>query len=126
MAACRCGAPLINDFCAISLSDCLTSWNKIEARIRAAAFSDFVIAFYNPRSINRNWLLQKAFEILLERWPENTPVVFGYQLGRSDEVMEVHMLGSFPFEQVDMLSIILIGNTASVFKEGYVVTPRGY
>ncbi len=126
IAAAKIGAPLMNDFCAISLSDCLISWEKIEARIRAAAISDFVIAFYNPRSLKRNWQLQKAFEILLQARPENTPVVFGHQLGRSQEMVKVHMLGSFPFEQVDMLSLVLVGNTTSIFKEEYVLTPRGY
>ncbi len=126
MAAAKIGAPLMHDFCAISLSDCLTPWEEIEKRIKAASISDFVIAFYNPRSKDRNWQLQKAFEILLENRSKNTPVVFAKQLVRSKEQVEVHMLGNFPIDKVDMLTILLIGNSKSYFTDGYVCTPRGY
>ena len=49
-AAARAGAPLGHDFCAISLSDNLKSWEAITRRLRAAAEGDFVIALYNPAS----------------------------------------------------------------------------
>ncbi len=126
MAAAKIGAPLMHDFCAISLSDCLTSWDEIEKRIQAASCSDFVIAFYNPRSRDRDWQLQKAFEILLENRPQNTPVVLARQLGRTEEQVEVHMLDSVTIDKVDMLTILLIGNSKSCFQDGYVFTPRGY
>ena len=41
-AACL-GAPLIHDFCLISLSDLLTPWELIEERLRSAAKGDFVV-----------------------------------------------------------------------------------
>tara|TARA_E500000331_G_scaffold12297_1_gene11165 strand:- start:509 stop:1837 length:1329 start_codon:yes stop_codon:yes gene_type:complete len=126
MAAARIGAPLMHDFCAISLSDCLTSWSKIEKRIKAASMSDFVIAFYNPRSNNRNWQLRKAFDVILETRNSSTPVVFARQLGRKEEKVQVHCLGDFPVDQVDMLTLILVGNSTSFYQDGYVVTPRGY
>ena len=126
MAAARIGAPLMHDFCAISLSDCLTSWAKIEKRIKAASMSDFVIAFYNPRSNNRNWQLKKAFDMILETRKSSTPVVFARQLGRKEEKVQVHRLGDFPVDQVDMLTLILVGNSTSFYQDGYVVTPRGY
>nr|WP_036919777.1 MULTISPECIES: precorrin-3B C(17)-methyltransferase [unclassified Prochlorococcus] len=126
MAAARIGAPLMNDFCAISLSDCLTSWAKILTRIQSASISDFVIAFYNPRSKDRDWQLKKALDVILESRAPSTPVVFARQLGRSDEKIEVHTLGNFPVDRVDMLSLILVGNTTSFFQDEYVVTPRGY
>ena len=44
------GAPLIHDFALISLSDLLTPWEKIEARLLAAAQADFVVCLYNPSS----------------------------------------------------------------------------
>ena len=37
------GAPLIHDFCLISLSDLLTPWEKIEKRLLAAAQADFAV-----------------------------------------------------------------------------------
>lgn len=126
MAAAKIGAPLMHDFCLISLSDCLTPWEHIEERIKAASLSDFVIAFYNPRSLERNWQLQKAIEILLQNRSKTTPIVLARQIGRDDEQVEVHMLGSIPVKKVDMLTLILVGNSSSFFKEGFVVTPRGY
>ncbi len=126
IAAAKIGAPLMNDFCAISLSNYLTPWEKIEDRIKAAAISDFVIAFYNPKSKDRNWQLKKAFEILLENRSTETPVVLGRQLGRKEEKMEIHTLGSLPIEKVDMLTLVLVGNSSSFMKDGFVVTPRGY
>ena len=68
-AAARAGAPLGHDFCAISLSDLLTPWETIEARIRAAAEGDFVIAFYNPVSERRRTQLAAAKTILLRASP---------------------------------------------------------
>ncbi|AAQ00715.1 Precorrin-3B methylase [Prochlorococcus marinus subsp. marinus str. CCMP1375] len=126
LAAARIGAPLMHDFCAISLSDCLTPWEQIEERVRAASISDFVIAFYNPKSKSRNWQLQKAFEILLQNKPLHTPIAFARQLGRADETVEVHTIGSFPIDRVDMLTLLLVGNSKSFFKDGCLVTPRGY
>ncbi len=126
MAAAKIGAPLMHDFCAISLSDCLTSWENIEERIKAASISDFVIAFYNPRSTERNWQLEKAIDILLQNRSKSTPIVFARQLGRDDERVEFHMLGSLPIDRVDMLTLILVGNSSSFVKEGFVITPRGY
>lgn len=47
-AASLLGAPLMHDFCHISLSDLLTPRPVIEKRIVAAGEADFVICFYNP------------------------------------------------------------------------------
>ncbi len=44
-AASLLGAPLMHDFCHISLSDLLTPWPVIEKRIVAAGEADFVICF---------------------------------------------------------------------------------
>ncbi len=125
-AAAKIGAPLMHDFCLISLSDCLTPWEKIEERIKAASESDFVIGFYNPRSKERNWQLKKAIDILLENRPESTPIIFARQIGRTEEKVEVYKLGSLPIGRVDMLTLLLVGNSMSFVEDGYVVTPRGY
>ena len=97
-----------------------------QERIKAASISDFVIAFYNPRSSERNWQLQKAIELLLQNRSQYTPTVFARQIGRVDEQLELHMLGSIPVEKVDMLTLILVGNSSSFVKDGFLVTPRGY
>ena len=126
LAAARIGAPLMHDFCTISLSDRLTPWPVIERRLQAAASGDFVVALYNPRSRDRNWQLQRACQILLVQRPPSTPVLLARQLGRSQETLALHSLGQLPFEQVDMLTLVLVGNSTSRSQEGWMVTPRGY
>ena len=126
LAAARAGAPLMHDFCTISLSDRLTPWEVIEKRLQAAAAGDFVVALYNPRSLGRDWQLARARELLLEGRPASTPVALARQLGRADEAVSLHSLGELPVEQVDMLTLVLIGNSTSYAKDGRMVTPRGY
>jgi cobalt-precorrin 5A hydrolase/precorrin-3B C17-methyltransferase len=126
LAAARAGAPLMHDFCTISLSDRLTPWPLIEQRLRAAASGDFVVALYNPRSQGRDWQLERARELLLEGRPPSTPVVLARQLGRAEEQVSIHTLAELPVEQVDMLTLVLVGNSTSRSADGWVVTPRGY
>ncbi len=126
MAAAKAGAPLMHDFCAISLSDRLTPWLKIEDRVKAAAQGDFVVALYNPRSEGRNWQLQRAIDLFLECRLSSTPVVLARQLGRKEENIQIHSLGKLPVNEVDMLTILLVGNRTSFVKDGWIVTPRGY
>ena len=126
LAAARAGAPLMHDFCTISLSDRLTPWAVIERRLQAAAAGDFVVALYNPRSQGRDWQLARAQELLLEGRPAGTPVAIARQLGRADEAVSLHALGELPVEQVDMLTLVLVGNSTSYAQAGRMVTPRGY
>ncbi len=126
LAAARAGAPLMHDFCTISLSDRLTPWAVIEQRLQAAASGDFVVALYNPRSRGRDWQLGRAQAILLEARPATTPVVLARQLGRPEEAVSLHTLAALPLEQVDMLTLVLIGNSTSRMTDGRMVTPRGY
>ena len=126
LAAARAGAPLMHDFCTISLSDRLTPWEVIEKRLQAAAAGDFVVALYNPRSLGRDWQLARARELLLEGRLASTPVALARQLGRADEAVSLHSLGELPVERVDMLTLVLIGNSSSYAKDGRMVTPRGY
>ncbi|MEO1001940.1 MAG: precorrin-3B C(17)-methyltransferase [Cyanobacteria bacterium J06638_7] len=126
LAAARAGAPLMHDFCTISLSDRLTPWAVIEQRLQAAASGDFVVALYNPRSRERHWQLGRAVEILRGGRPGSTPVVLARQLGRRDERISVLPLASLPIEEVDMLTLLLVGNSSSRGCDGWVVTPRGY
>src|SRR6266699_6359967 len=89
-AAARVGAPLGHDFCAISLSDLLTPWQRIRTRIEAAAQADLVIALYNPRSARRPGRLAEAARILLKHRPPETPCAIARNLGRADERSEEH------------------------------------
>jgi cobalt-precorrin 5A hydrolase/precorrin-3B C17-methyltransferase len=126
LAAARVGAPLMHDLCTISLSDRLTPWPLIEARLAAAAAADFVVALYNPRSKGRDWQLERARELLLAHRPPTTPVVLARQLGRADERLATHTLATFPSEAVDMFTLVLIGNSQTREQEGLLLTPRGY
>ncbi len=126
LAAARAGAPLMHDFCTVSLSDRLTPWAVIENRLRAAASGDFVVALYNPRSKGRDWQLAKARDLLLEQRDGDTPVLLARQLGRSDESQQLTDLRSLEPEQADMLTVVLIGNSSSYARDGRMVTPRGY
>ena len=126
LAAARAGAPLMHDFCTVSLSDRLTPWPVIEKRLQAAAAGDFVVALYNPRSQGRDWQLGRARELLLEHRPGSTPVLLARQLGRAEETLSLHSLADLPIEAVDMLTLVLIGNSSSRVEAGRMVTPRGY
>ncbi|KZR63659.1 MULTISPECIES: precorrin-3B C(17)-methyltransferase [Prochlorococcus] len=126
LAAAKVGAPLMHDFCSVSLSDRLTPWSKIETRLKSAARGDFVVALYNPRSQERDWQLTRAIELLLEHRAPSTPVVVARQLGRAQENIQLHTLQTLPVKEVDMLTIVLIGNSSSRLQDNHVVTPRGY
>ena len=129
-AAARAGAPLGHDFCAISLSDLLTPRETILKRLEAAATADFVTAIYNPQSTTRRTLLAEAKRILLAHRPPETPVIVARNLGRTGEAVEHVALAEFETEKVDMLTLVLIGNSQTrSFGQGgktRTYTPRGY
>lgn len=129
-AAARAGAPLGHDFCAISLSDLLTPWPDIERRLQAAATGDFVVALYNPVSQRRRSQLPAARDILLQQRPATTPVVLARNLGRDGETIRVITLAELDADQVDMLTLVLIGSSQTrILDRGdrrWVYTPRGY
>lgn len=130
LAAARAGAPLGHDFCAVSLSDLLTPWPAIEQRLRAAAQADFVVALYNPVSRRRRHQLDTARDILLAHRPADTPVIIARNLARDGESVRVLPLGDLAPATVDMLSLVIVGNSASrAVRRGtnnWVYTPRGY
>ena len=128
-AAARAGAPLGHDFCAISLSDLLTPWTAIRARIEAAAAADFVIALYNPRSAKRPKQLAEAAAILLAYRAPQTPVVIGRNLGRPGETQHILRLDELADAEADMLSLVLVGSSYTRLGGGdppRLYTPRGY
>ncbi len=127
-AAASLGAPLMQDFCAISLSDLLTPWDTIVMRLKAAARGDFVVALYNPKSRERNWQLLEARRILLEHRSENTPVGIvreAHRPGQKVTVTDLQHLEEHA-DAIDMVTIVLVGNSTTYVDHGYVVTPRGY
>ena len=124
------GAILGHDFCTISLSDLLTPWEVIEQRIHAAGQGDFVVAFYNPVSMRRDWQLNSARDILVEYRPESTPVCLGKNLTRDNQSLEFISLGELDAANVDMFTCVMVGNGESRIIETpggrKMYTPRGY
>ena len=105
----------------------MTPWEVIERRIKAAAVGDFVTAVYNPKSHGRYWQLYRLKEIFLsEGRSGNTPVGYVRQAGRAEQEVTVTSLANFDPEEVDMFTIILIGNSQSYNWDGTFITPRGY
>ncbi|WP_068112838.1 precorrin-3B C(17)-methyltransferase [Tropicimonas marinistellae] len=135
-ASARAGALLGHDFCAISLSDLLTPREAILKRIKAAAEGDFVVAFYNPVSRRRRTLLAEARDILLAHRPADTPVLLAQSLGRPEESIALRRLDALDVDEVDMMTIVLVGASASRRVESgdiaagaggtWIYTPRGY
>lgn len=125
-AASLLGAPMGHDFCVISLSDLLTPWSLIERRIRAAASADFVTAVYNPRSNGRYWQLHRLKELFLAERSTTNVVGIVRQAGREDQQVTVTTLADFDPDSVDMLTIVIIGNSQSYIDGGHFITPRGY
>ena len=125
-AAALLGAPIGHDFCIISLSDLMTPWDKIERRVEAAAFADFVTAVYNPKSEGRYWQLYRLKELFLHHRQPDTPVGYIRQAGREEQVIKITTLADFDPDDVDMFTIVIIGNSQSYTWNNLIVTPRGY
>ena len=120
------GAPLIHDFCLISLNDLLTPWEKIEARLLAAAEADFVVCLYNPSSRKRSDYLQKACDLMMQyKSPETVCGIVSY-IGRDGEHYEVMDLKTLRDTKVDMFTTVWVGNSQTKEINGKMVTPRGY
>ncbi|MBW8704333.1 putative cobalt-factor III C(17)-methyltransferase [Streptomyces sp. MBT84] len=120
------GAPLGHDHVSISLSDLHTPWKVIERRVRAAAESDLVVTFYNPRSRGRDWQLPKALAILGAHRAPSTPVGVVRNASRPDESSRLTTLACLDPATVDMMTVVTVGNTATREIAGRMVTPRGY
>lgn len=120
------GAPLMNDFCVISLSDLMTPWQVIEKRLRAAAAGDFCICIYNPMSSRRREHLAKACRILMEEQSPDTPCGWVRNIGRPGQESRLLTLGMLAMEEVDMFTTVFIGNSRTEFRGPYMVTGRGY
>ena len=121
------GAPLIHDFCLISLSDLLTPWELIASRLKAAAEGDFVVSLYNPSSIKRHDYLKKACDILM-KYGKRPETVCGTvrMIGRDGQSCNVMTLSELRDSSVDMFTTVFIGNRSTMNVNGKMVTPRGY
>ena len=120
------GAPLIHDFCLISLSDLLTPWELIERRLEDAAHGDFVVCLYNPSSVKRHDYLSKACDIMMKHKSPDTVCGIVSNIGREGEAMKVMSLRELRDTEVDMFTTVFIGNSSTKEIKGRMVTPREY
>lgn len=125
-AASQLGAPVGQDFAAISLSDLLTAWDQIRKRVRCAAEGDFVLVFYNPRSKNRQDQLDEALTIISRYRDPDTPVGLVWNAYRREQRTEITSLTDVPTGEVNMLSTVIVGNSRTRTSSGWIYTPRGY
>ena len=120
------GAPLIHDFCLISLSDLLTPWEKIEKRLLLASEADFAICLCNPSSKKRHDYLKKACDLMMQHKSQETVCGIVRNIGREGESYEILSLERLKTTQTDMFTTVFIGNSQTMELNGRMVTPRGY
>ncbi len=125
-AAAVLGAPIMHDFAVISLSDLLTPLELIYQRIECAATGDFVICLYNPKSKSRTEYIERARErILMVRKPD-TPVGIVRNAGRENEEYDITTLADMLSCEINMFTVVIIGNSQTIVEDGRIITPRGY
>ena len=120
------GAPLMHDNCNISLSDLMTPYEDIKKRVKLAAEGDFIISLYNPKSKGRPEYLKECLDIIKNYRNGNTPIAVVRNALRDDMSYTITTLEKFDVEIVDMMSIVIVGNSKSYIKDGKFITPRGY
>ncbi|MBC1443936.1 precorrin-3B C(17)-methyltransferase [Listeria seeligeri] len=125
-AAAVLGAPIMHDFCHISLSDLMTPWEVIEKRLLHAAMADFVVCVYNPRSKGRANHLANAFQKMMEFKSADTVVGIVKDVGRKEERKIITTMCEIDYELVDMTTMVIVGNKETYVKNGKMITPRGY
>jgi len=125
-AAARLGAPLMNDYAVISLSDLLTPWEVIVKRLTHAAQADMVICIYNPKSSKRSWQIKEAQSMLIKYRRKDTPVGLARNVGRKGETLTITNLARMLHYKIDMVTVVIVGNSTTTLCADRMVTPRGY
>lgn len=125
-AAAILGAPIMHDFVVISLSDLMTPLEQIYKRVECAAQGDFVICLYNPKSKSRVDYIEKARDIVLKYREKTTPVGIVRNAGRENEAYDMATLTNMLDFEIDMFTVVIIGNSKTYFENGRMITPRGY
>ena len=125
-AAAIVGAPIMHDYVTISLSNLLTDWELIKKRLELAAQGDFIVSLYNPKSKGRTTQIAEAQKIMLKYKSKDTPVAIVRNAGRENEEYETTTLENMLDFEINMHTIVLIGNSNTYVKNGKIITPRGY
>ena len=125
-AAALLGAPLMHDYATISLSDLLTPWELIRRRVQMAAEADFILAIYNPSSKKRAYRLREVRDLILCSRPPQTPVGIVRNAYRQEQAVQLSTLSMLSDLPLDMLSLVIVGNSSTKALGRHLVTPRGY
>jgi precorrin-3B C17-methyltransferase len=125
-AAAALGAPLMNDCAIVSLSDLLTPWETIEKRLTAAASGDFVTCLYNPKSATRTAQIEQAIKIFSAHREADTPAAIVRSVTRPEEYIVKTTLGHILDYDMDMLCLVIIGNSSTLMQGTWMITSRGY
>ncbi|MBY0754980.1 precorrin-3B C(17)-methyltransferase [Clostridium sardiniense] len=120
------GAPLMHDNCNISLSDLMTPYEAIKKRVKLVAEGDFIISLYNPKSKGRPEYLRECLDIIASYRNGNTPIAVVKNALRDGMEYTITTIEKFDTEIVDMMSIVIVGNSQSYIKDDTFITPRGY
>ncbi len=116
----------MHDNCNISLSDLMTPYELIKKRVGLAAEGDFIISLYNPKSNGRPLYLKECMDIVRKHRAGSTPIAVVKNALRDGQKSTIFTLETFDDSEVDMFSIVVIGNSKSYIKDGQFITPRGY
>lgn len=125
-AASALGSPLMHDYAVISLSDLLTDWEVIKKRVKCAAEGDFIIALYNPRSKGRVHQIEETRNIILNYRDSSTTVGIVRNAKRDGEEVIITNLGDMLDHNIDMFTMVIIGNSNTYENNNKMITPRGY
>lgn len=125
-AASALGAPIVHDSVYISLSDLLTNIETIKKRLHAAGMGDFITCIYNPKSKGRPHYIEMARDILLEHKKSNTPVGIVKNAKRDNQEVFITTLDKICEFDIDMSTMVIVGNNDTFVKSGKMITPRGY
>jgi precorrin-3B C17-methyltransferase len=124
-ASAKLGAPISDDIVILSMSDLLTPWEVIQKRIDAVNAGDFVCAIYNPRSRKRVVQLPYAVDKFIEMRGD-LPCGWVRNCTRDNERVHVTILSRLDLEDIDMSTVLIVGNSKTLIKNGKLVSPRGY
>lgn len=116
----------MHDFAVISLSDLMTPLSLIMKRVDCAGQSDLIVCLYNPKSKKRTGYVEQAADILMKYRDPKTPVGIVRHAGRKGESSQITTLGELKNAEIDMFSVVLIGNSQTYVSGGRMITPRGY
>lgn len=125
-AAAALGAPIVHDSVTISLSDLLTDIEVIKKRLHAAGMGDFITCIYNPKSKGRPHYIEMARDILLEYKSSDTPVGLVKNARRSNQEVFITNLKDMCSVDINMSTMVIIGNADTYVKGNKMITPRGY